>query len=181
MKLRLAFSPRYYSIEVVSMLNRLFLFIALVSVFISGCAPQDQPTSEEQNVALVKQFYEEFDAELSLDVVDRWLTPEYVNHMAGSPDPLDLAAYRELLTTFFTGFSEIQHEIKEIVAEDDRIAMYVDISMKHTGEFQGLEPTRRTVYVSQMLILRWETGKIAEEWIVFDFATFMQQLQVEEA
>ena len=74
----------------------------------------------------------------------------------------------------------MNHAIREMVAEEDRVALFVDISMKHTGQFAGIAPTGRTISVSEMLILRINDGKIAEEWIVFDNASLMQQLQASE-
>ena len=156
------------------------LVILAISVQISACTSERQSSNENDLLALVEQFYEEFDAELSLDVVDRWLAPSYQNHSAGTAEPMDLAAYRELLTLFFDGFTDIRHVVTESVVSHDRIAIYVDASMIHTGDFQGFAPTGRTINVSEMIILRWEEDKIAEEWIVFDFATFMQQLESQE-
>lgn len=56
------------------------------------------------------------------------------------------------------------------------MALYIDISMLHTGPYAGFEPTGGTIHVSEMVILRWEDGKITEEWLVFDSASFMRQL-----
>ena len=163
------------------MTRRLISPFIVVATILAACGPQPEPAQSntaEMNRALVQRYLEEFDAAPSfLDVVDRWLAPDFVSHEAGAPEPHDLATYRESLKPFLTGFSEIRHEIQETVAEGDRVALLVDISMKHTGEFVGLPPTDRTVHVSEMLILRIRDGKIAEEWIVFDFASLMQQLQ----
>jgi len=160
--------------------SRASYFIALVSVVTAACAPEDQPGLKESNVALVKQFYDEFDTELSLEVLDRWLTPEYVLHRVGVPEPIDRAGYLEGFPSLFNGFAEIKHEIVETVVQGDRVGLYVDISMIHTGPYAGIEPTGRTIHVSEMVILRWEDGKIAEEWLVFDSASFMQQLQAQD-
>ena len=161
-----------------------FANLVLAILLLSVCSPQGETRESDtaaQNRALVQRFYEEFDADPSLDVIDRWLAPDYVNHMAGAPEPLDLAAYRETLTPFLTGFSEIDHEVRQVISEGDRVALFVDISMKHTGEFEGLQPTDRTISVSEMLILRIQDGRIAEEWIVIDFASLMRELQADSA
>ena len=162
------------------MAQRVTSITLIFAAVLSACGTQvEQVQSDpgEENRALVQRYLEEFDANPSLEVVDRWLAPDFVSHEAGAPEPHDLAAYRESLTPFFTGFSEIRHEIRQSVSEEDRIALLIDISMKHTGEFAGLQPTERTIGVTEMMILRIENGKIAEEWIVFDFASLMQQLE----
>ncbi len=154
----------------------LALIVAALTLF-GACTSEDPTTALEQNRALVQRFYEEFDANPSLDVIDRWLAPDYRSHEAGAGKPLDLAAYRESLMPFLEGFTEIHHDVRQMVAEGDRVALLVDISMKHTGEFAGLTATGRTVAVSEMVILRLSDGKLAEEWILFDGAGLMQQLQ----
>lgn len=153
---------------------------AIILAVLSACAERvghPQPDQAEDNRALVQRFYEEFDAEPSLEVIDRWTAPDFVSHQAGAPAPQGLAAYREALRPFLTGFSEIRHDIRQTVSQGDRIALLVDITMRHTGEFAGLHPTHRTISVSEMLMLRIENEKIAEEWIVFDAASLMAQLQ----
>lgn len=157
--------------------RRFSYFITLGSLVIIACAPVDQAAPDESLVALAQQFYDEFDAELSLEALDRWLSPEYTLHQAGAPGPTDRATYLEGFPPLFEGFSVIEHEIIEAVVQGDRVALYIDIDLVHTGPYAGIEPTGRTIHVSEMLILRWEDGKIAEEWLVFDSASFMQQLQ----
>ncbi len=152
----------------------------VLAAILSACQPQTDETTHsdaEEHRALIERYFEEFDADPSLEVVDQWLTASFVSHEAGGSEVIEFAAYRESLLPFFTGFSDIRHVIRESVSEGDRIALLVDITLQHTGDFAGIGATGRTVHVSEMLILRIEGGKIAEEWILFDSATFLAQLQ----
>ena len=149
----------------------------VVSLIALACAPGEQASLADQNRAHFQRFFDEFDADLSVGVFDQWLTDDFVSHAAGAAEPTDLATYRDEIAGYLGGFTEIRHVIREMVAEGDRVAALIDISMRHSGEFAGVPATNRTVHVSEMLIFRFRDGRIAEEWIMFDGAGLMQQIQ----
>ncbi len=51
------------------------------------------------------------------------------------------------------------------------------LHMVHSGEFLGFPPTGRQVTIEELAVLRIADGKIAEEWVAFDFASLQQQIQ----
>ena len=46
----------------------------------------------------------------------------------------------------------------------------------HTGEFNGMKPSGKTIAVEVYEIARAANGKIAERWCLLDRASLMQQL-----
>lgn len=170
-------TPNPEPISVNAMLSHHSFFKFLIILACVGCAPEQEHAEAQDLLALSRQFYDELNAEMSLEVFDRWLTPDYVLHRAGSDEPIDLEGYLAGFPPLFDAITDLKHVFVESVVQGDRIALYIDISMKHVGTYAGFEATGRTINVSEMLILRWENGKIAEEWLVFDSATFLSELQ----
>jgi predicted ester cyclase len=50
------------------------------------------------------------------------------------------------------------------------------ITGRHTGEFQGIPATGKTVTFPATDIYRFENGRIAEGWALMDFLSFLQQV-----
>ncbi len=155
--------------------------LVLISLVIVACGGQPETASLEQNKALLRQFLKDIDQSRgSLDFVDKWLTADFQTHF-NSPDAMDLAAYRQFMSEALAAFPEMRHEIRYMVAEDDLVAAGITLNMVHTGEYLGIAPTGRSVSVEEMVTVRLRDGKIAEEWVVFDFAALQRQLEAPAA
>ena len=111
---------------------------------------------------------------------DFW-TEDCINHAMPGSENQGLDALRvyhnSFFDDFFSAFPDIQIEIMQQVAEDDRIATYITSQGTHSGSFYGIPPTGKTISTSVIRIDRVQDGKIAEHWSVSDAASLMQQLQ----
>jgi steroid delta-isomerase-like uncharacterized protein len=89
-------------------------------------------------------------------------------------------AGRDGFETFFTalkkGFPDARIAPKQMVADDDHIAVAYTLSGTHDGEFQGVEPTHRKIAVRGVQIGRFEDGKIVERWGASDELGILRQL-----
>lgn len=172
-------------------MKKLFMILPLVFVlcFIYGCqdktgmaeleAFQAQSELEEQNKALVLQWYEELgkgNIEKGFEVC----APDYrLYYPSNTGTPLTKEQNLEIALQTFQAFPDTVHEIKDIVAVDDKVIVRaVDIAT-HTQEFQGIPPTGKKLEVSLLIIFRFEEGKIVEAWEEFDSLGWMQQLGFE--
>ena len=72
------------------------------------------------------------------------------------------------------------HEILFMIAENDLVTTVMTIHPTHTGEWEGIPPTGRTVSTAHCVIFRLRDGKLAEEWVVTDKAGLRQQLEARE-
>jgi predicted ester cyclase len=104
--------------------------------------------------------------------------PDYVAHAPESlePAPLDSAAWTRFLAGFVDGFPDLRLTIEDAVAEGDLVAQRIRFEGTHTGEFQGLSPTRRKVTFSGIELNRFVDGRVAEHWFQLDSLTLLQQL-----
>ena len=76
----------------------------------------------------------------------------------------------------WSSFPDLHHEILEIVAEGDKVAVRYNIIGTHKGEFQGIPPTGKEVSFSAIGFITLIDGKVAEEWEVADNTGLMQQI-----
>ena len=65
-----------------------------------------------------------------------------------------------------------------IVDEKEKLAVAWTISGTHTGEFMGIPPTNKKVYVEGITIHHLVDGKIMDSYISWDVFGMMQQLGV---
>jgi predicted ester cyclase len=131
----------------------------------------------EQNKALVLQFYKAFD-DRQIDQALGLLTPDFVAHLAGMPKPLNGEEFRQFGMSFYSAFSAGQHIFDEIIVSGDRVVTSGKFIATHLGEFQGLPPTGKQISLDVMHIDRVENGKIVEHWGQGDALGLMQQLGI---
>jgi predicted ester cyclase len=157
------------------MIRRASLALAVFSLLVIGCRYSPEVSTAELNKALVRQMIQELDAAPSPDDVAKWLTADYQLFMNGAA-ALDLAGYQAMVKGVTASFSNIKHEIHHMVAEGDLVAVGVTLRLTHTGVYEGLAATGRTVAVEEFSVMRIRDGKVASEWAVVDLGGLHQQL-----
>jgi predicted ester cyclase len=159
------------------MRNRLSGLVPLLPLILLACGTRRDSTRLEENKALVRLFLQDIDqSQGSMAFIDKWMTPDFKSHAPGATEPIDLAGYRRLVSSFLTGFSDFRREVHEVVAENDLVSVVMTTRMRHTGSFQGKAATGREISLPEALVVRIRNGKIAEEWLVIDSGALQQQL-----
>ena len=131
----------------------------------------------EENKALVKRWFDEVWNRGSSDAVDMLMAPDAVVHGLGEamrgPSGFKRfhAAYRE-------AFPDVRIEVKDMVAEGDKVAFRWTATATHRGASLGFAPTNRAVHFEGMGIIRVGNGKLIEGWNTFDQLGMLQQLGV---
>ncbi len=74
------------------------------------------------------------------------------------------------------GFPDDHLITDQLIAEGETVAFRGRMKGTHKGPFAGVEATGKDVEADAMLFYRVEGGKIGQHWMVFDFATLLQQL-----
>ncbi len=148
--------------------------ILFASVSLSATAAS--PT--EENKKLVRQWLADVDQRgVTRAVIDKWLAPEFRLHFAGVPTPIGIAQYGDFAGGFYQNFSELRHDVQQMVAEADRVAVWTVVQGRHTGPYQGIAPTGRRIAVVESIMVRIKNRRIVEEWVSFDNATLIDQLR----
>ncbi|HEY9698781.1 MAG TPA: ester cyclase [Trichocoleus sp.] len=131
----------------------------------------------EENKALVLQFYKAFD-DRKIEHALELLSPNFVAHLAGVPEPLDKKGFEQFGMSFYLAFKQGTHIFDEVVVSGNKVVTCGTFRARHLGEFQGLPPTGKQISLSIMHIDQVENGKIVEHWGQGDVLGLMQQLGI---
>jgi steroid delta-isomerase-like uncharacterized protein len=134
--------------------------------------------STEENKAIARRWFEESGNRHNLAIVDELFTPDYVNHALGAASGGGREGEKQLIAGMFTAFPDMRFTVEDMVAEGDKVAVRYTIQGTHQGPFMGLPATGKAFTTMAIVILRFENGKIAEEWFQGDDLGMMQQLGV---
>jgi len=133
--------------------------------------------SIENNKALARQLTELLD-QGNVEKLNALLSPDFVSHFAGLPQPLNREQYIQVNRAAKTAFSDLKRTVEDLIAEADKVTLRITARGTHTGVFQGIAATGRRTEISGIAIRRIADGKIAEEWVINDQLGLMQQLGI---
>ena len=150
------------------------LAFASLLLLTTACRYAPADAVAERNKLLVRQMLQEMDTAPWTDITAKWMSPDYRLVLNGSA--MDLAGYREISAGTTAAFSDLKHDIHHIVAEGDSVAVGITFRAKHTGPYQGIAATGRTIAMEEIVILQFRDDKIVREWTVVDLAAVEQQL-----
>jgi len=131
--------------------------------------------SAEENKALVRRFYEQFD-EGNLDVAVKILDTNCVFHFPGGVNVIGPEGYKKYVATFRTAFTDLKHIIKDMIAEGNKMVARFEFPGTHNVEFMGIAPTGKQIMFPGIGIYHIDNGKFVEAWIEYDALGLLQQL-----
>jgi steroid delta-isomerase-like uncharacterized protein len=134
--------------------------------------------STQENKMLIRRYFEEVLNQGKLEVVEELFAREYGSPEAGAAPHVrgPERAHRAALT-MRSGFPDIHFTIREMIAEEDRVVVYVTFSGTHRGTFLGIPATGKKVEVNGAEEARLAHGRIVEEvWHLYDMLGLLEQL-----
>jgi predicted ester cyclase len=126
------------------------------------------------NTQLARRFFAEQDR-LRGGPATELCAPNYTAHLANNPS-MDLAGHQAFARMFYTGFPDLRHDITSAITEGDVAAVRFTLYGTHTGPFLDLPITGRRIAVTASVMMRMESGNIAELWGEFDQLGLVRQL-----
>ena len=116
----------------------------------------------------------------NLDALDKVYAVDYIFHRPPFPDQQGLAAVKEFISGARDAWSDIQLTFHQMTHEGDTTAYRWTWRATHTGESPTLPipPTGKEVLVVGCTMVRWDKGKIVEEWEYGDYLGVLQQIGV---
>lgn len=140
---------------------------------------QPQSNTERDQTSIRKLFEEVINAH-RLDLCDRYLAPDRVDHQdyglpPGAADGHE--GFRRVLGPFCKAFPDLHLDMEFMTADGDRIVVYNATTGTHTGTFMGMAATGKRFKVVGVDVFRLNAnGQIAEHWGVFDTFGMLRQL-----
>jgi steroid delta-isomerase-like uncharacterized protein len=129
---------------------------------------------EEQSMAIVQRFYDEFAAGNAAVISD--VHPETITmHYAGMAEDVPTAALEADLAAIKAANPDLHAEIHDMFAAGDYVFTELTWSGTHTGDLFGIPATNNPIVHNGIVVRRLEDGKIVESWEMWDDLTLMAE------
>jgi steroid delta-isomerase-like uncharacterized protein len=134
---------------------------------------------EKANIATIRYIHSEM-AKGDMTVFDESLAEDYVRHCQAMPPDLQemhgIEALKAFVGDFISAVSDFRETIDVIAADSDKVAYVTTMKATHTGMMGGLPASGKTFTCVNIIIHRFEDGKIAESWVSWDNVAMLSQL-----
>ena len=96
------------------------------------------------------------------------IAPSMTLHYRGQANVLTPEASTAVVKRWREAFPDFHFTIEDVIVQGNKVVLRVPFTGTHQGKFWGLEPTGKTINVTETLICRVEHGLIVEMWEDFD-------------
>lgn len=129
------------------------------------------------NIAVVTTFLEEVVNRGRFELVDQLWAPDMVWRGGSQGEVHGRETYRRMLEASVGGsFTRMRLEIKDVIADGDKVVVRFTNSGDQTGPFMGRPPSGRHAVWEGIGIYRLADGRIAEAWFSEDWLGMFLQL-----
>jgi steroid delta-isomerase-like uncharacterized protein len=127
---------------------------------------------------LRRRFDEEIVNQQNVEAIDRWLAPDFVDHVEIPRMPPGIEGVKARHQMLFTAMPDIHIAIEDVIAQGDRTAARFRITGTDTGGFMGMPATNKAITVTGMDFMRFRDEQVIEHWGEMDMMGLLQQLGV---
>ena len=136
----------------------------------------DGRSAIDANRELGRRFFQEQDR-LRGGPAAALCAPAYAAFLGGNPG-INREGHEGFARAFYTAFGDMAHDVEDVFATEDRVAVRFVLHGTHTGSFFGIPATGRQVSVAANVLMHLSGGKVAKLLGVFDEAGLLRQLGV---
>jgi predicted ester cyclase len=133
-------------------------------------------TSEEENEALVRRWFDEAWTRQNFDHLDELLATDIVHHRVLNRITTDAASRAETIREWHTTMPDFAVTVDDVLTDGDLVLARLTLSGTHDGPWETIAPTGKRVTWTGHTIFRIACDRIAEEWSEADALAFFQQL-----
>lgn len=150
--------------------------VALVLTF-SLLAPLGAQTPEDANKATFRAMTDAVNAR-DLDALDELIAEDLVRHSQSTSgiEVRSLEDFKAFLRSDFSVVPDSEIECPMVVAEGDLMATWCTYQGTQEGQMGPFPPSGQRLNLDFASVLRFEEGKIAELWVVWDNLAALTQL-----
>lgn len=125
--------------------------------------------STEQNKAVVRRYIEEVINKGNLDLIDTLFAPNMREKV------------RDFLTNGGDPFPDGQEEIKDMLAEGDKVMVWWLFHGTHQGEFLGIPATGKPFEIVGFAVYDFKNGQIVDDLMSMDWYDMLTQVGAQVA
>ena len=130
--------------------------------------------SEKENKDLYCRVIDEVFNRGNIELLDVYFSPDWVYH--GSEGPEGMEEFKQRIAIQSKAFPDLHFTIEDVVAEGEIVAARWSSIGTHKGELMGVKPTGKKVKISGVDFIRFDGGKLIEDWTFFDSLGMMVQI-----
>ncbi len=133
--------------------------------------------SKDSNEVAAHRFLEDIWSTGDLKAVDELMTPDFA-FILPFMQTHGIEEFKNLVVANRKAFENLTYRTsdEDIVAEDDKAAVYWTMSGKHVGSWSGIDATNKEVSIQGMSFIRFSNGRIAEVRVQNDVLGLRRQL-----
>jgi predicted ester cyclase len=148
----------------------------LLSGIIPKCSKKNDAQADQltQNKALSDRIQSELYSKGNLSFADSAFATDVTNH--DFMDSAGLAPFKNMVASMRAAFPDMQVTTDATVAENDMVAVHANMTGTHKGDFMGMKASGNTVTASMTEIMKFNNGKVSEQWIDMDSQKLKDQL-----
>jgi steroid delta-isomerase-like uncharacterized protein len=132
--------------------------------------------SIEANKTLVRRYYDEVLNGRDLAVLGELAVADYDEHSPFPGQPNGREGLKARAGALLAAFQPNVFNVRDVVAEGDRVVVHWTNTATHSGSFMGIPPTGKVLTISGIDIHRIRDGRMAEHWHVVEELQMLQQL-----
>jgi len=133
----------------------------------------------EENVALVKRWFEQVWNQKRSDTIRELVSADCVAHGTSETggDLHGPEGFLGLQARILQAFPNIHFEVHDCFGVGETVAVRWSATMHHRGNGLGKEATGAEVKITGMGMARFENGKVKEHWDNWDKLAMFQQIE----
>ena len=134
--------------------------------------------SATDNKVIALRFYDLFNTG-DVSLIDRVLATDWIEYPPSAPNQASgREGFKPIIIGFRKTFPDVRFEVKDVVAEGDRVVVRSVIHGTHQGQYMQFPATGKTIAIDATDIHRIENGVIVETWHIEDRLGLLQQIGV---
>lgn len=136
--------------------------------------------SVENNVAIVRRWFEEVWNQGKLETVHELMAEDAIAYGLGEHDRT-VRGRKEFIAfaaRIKSAFPDVRVTVDDAFGAEDKVVVRFSATMTHTGDGLGVAPTHKPVRITGICINRVANGKLVEGWNVWDQAAMLHQIGI---
>jgi len=139
--------------------------------------------SLEENKVIIRRLIEA-ENKHNPALLDEFIAPDFVDEPNTPIELRGLESYKKFEANFIKGFPDFEESVVDIVAEEDKVWVWLSVTGTHTGEWNlfgiPLPPTGKKITYSVVNVWRIVDGKAVERKSLRDILDFFNKLGIIE-
>ena len=129
------------------------------------------------NKSIVRRMYEEVWNNRRLEVASELIAPSHAVQLWDMADSgIGPEAYARNVTQLVRAFPDLKLTVMDMIAENDKVVVFWNISGTHNGEFRRIAPTGKKISIDGITINHLANGKIIDSYVSWDMLETLEQL-----